>query len=778
VRPHDLDTLEFPRVLDTIAAFARSDAGREAVRALRPVPASDAEGTAAAVRRLDTTDELMAAAAEWGRLPIGDLPALAPVLAAAMPHGAVLEPRHLLDLRALLATATAAGSYLLRDAARFPALAAWGAELPDTSALAGALASTLDDTGQVRDDASPALAAARRVTRELRVTMEARLERLLRDPQMAEVVAEDYVTIRNGRFVVPIRIHALHAVPGVVQDRSQTGETIFLEPLFAVELNNRLLLARKDEEAEERRVRGELTALAREHAGPLGAVERTLAAVDALAAAAAFAERHACTRPEVVAAGVSLPAARHPLLAASGRPVVPVDILLPAERRGLAITGPNAGGKTVALKTLGLAAVMAHTGLFVPAAEPCRVPALEAILVDIGDEQSIDRDLSTFSAHVESLAGIARLARPGALVLLDEPGAGTDPIEGSALAVGLLTDLLERGPLVVFTSHFAQVKTFALAESALEVAAFDVDPETGAPRFRLSYHTVGQSLALPIARRHGLPARALAVAEQVLAGESRDLAEAISRLERSRAHLDQARGALAAERERLVAEREEAARLTDELRARKRKRWSEDLEESARWLRDLDARGRALLDELRQKPEPATLRRFVREVRDDVAARTAALAPEEAPGRRPPAPGDTVEVAGRGIRGELIEIEGERARIQRGGMRFEVPAAQLRVVGAAAPRERVAVQVERPEDATTELMLVGRRVRDAVAELEAFLDRAARAGLSEVRVVHGLGTGALRRALHEALAASPYCATFREAEPAAGGAGVTVVELA
>jgi DNA mismatch repair protein MutS2 len=771
VRAHDLETLEFPRVLQAIAALARSAAGRTAVLALRPLP-SPAEAGA----RLDAVGELLALDAEAGALPAADVPLLAPLLAAAAPVGATLEPRRLSEVRDLLAVARRVRAFLRRDPDRFPRLAAHADSLAELPELERALGRTLDERGQVRDDASPALAAARALTRELRAEMEARLERVVRDPTLDDVVAESYVTVRNGRFVVPIRVAAAGGFGGVVQDRSSSGETVFVEPLFAVELNNRILLATKDEETEERRVRTELTDLVRDATPVLEDLERALAAADALAATVAFAAAHRCSRPELDAPEISLLGARHPLLLATGRPVVPVDLHVPAERRGLAITGPNAGGKTVAMKTLGLCAVMAHAGLFVPAAEGSRLPRLSAVLVDIGDEQSIERDLSTFSAHAETLAGIAAAAGPGTLVLLDEPGAGTDPVEGAALAVGLLTDLLERGPLVVFTSHFPQVKTFALADTALDVAAFDVDPETGAPRFKLTYHSVGQSFALPIARRHGLPARTLETAERILAGESRDLARAVARLEESRAADEVRRVETERERERLAAARAEAEALAADLQERKRRRWAEDLEASRHFLRDLESRGRALLDELGRRPEPAALNAFVREAAADVDARAARLGPEAAPGRAP-AIGDTVEVVGRGIRGELVEVAGERARIRRGGLRFEVARDLLRVVPSPPPRERVAVKVDRPSVSEDEINLIGRRAREAVDALATFLDRAARTGLAQVRVVHGLGSGALRRAVHEFLSETPYCTGYRDAEPSAGGAGVTIAEL-
>src|SRR5262245_15400876 len=395
LRPRDLETLEFARVLEAIAAGARSEAGRQAVLALRPAPGPDE-----AEERLETLTELSAMVAEAGRRPVGDTPLLARALSAAAPEGAALEPGRLAEVRDVLSAATQVHVYLGRDPARWPLLAARADALPALLELDGALGAALDDAGRVRDDATPELATARAATRALRVEVEARLMRLVRDPAMTDVVAEQYVTVRNGRYVVPIRTAAAGSVEGVIQDRSGSGETVFVEPLFAIDLNNRLLLAARDEEAEERRLRMLLTTLVRTHAAELAALEAALAAVDALAAAAAFAATHACTRPALGAADVLLLAARHPLLLASGRPVVAVDLRVPGERQGLAITGPNAGGKTVALKTLGLCAVMAHTGLFVPAAAGSRLPCLEAVLVDVGDEQSIDRDLSTFTGHV------------------------------------------------------------------------------------------------------------------------------------------------------------------------------------------------------------------------------------------------------------------------------------------------------------------------------------------------------------------------------------------
>lgn len=777
MRPRDFETLELPRVLEAVAELARSEAGREQVRALRPAPTLEE-----AEARLDAAADLVALTRETGPLPTADVAPLSPALAMAAPAGAALESSRLMEVRDLLVVARNVRVFLRHDFDRFPLLCGLADGLPEVPEVEEALTSVLDERGAVREDASPGLKQARRATRELRGSLEARLLDVVRDPAHADVVGEQYVTIRNGRYVIPIRTAAAWTFEGVVQDRSQSDETVFVEPLFAVELNNRLLLAAKTEESEERRVRAELSSAVRAHAATLAELEHALAGVDALGAVAAFAARHGCTRPALGTHELALRAARHPLLLLSERTVVPVDLHLRPDQRGLGITGPNAGGKTVALKTLGIAALMARAGLLVPAGEGARLPWCDPILVDIGDEQSIEHDLSTFTGHADNLAEIARLATPGGLVLLDEPGAGTDPVEGAALAVGVLTDLLERGPLVVFTTHFPQVKTFALAEPALEVAAFAVEPATGAATYHLDYHAIGQSLALPIARRHGLPARALEVAERLLAGESRDVALAVERLEHSRRELEAARAASEAERQRLAASEADVAALRDDLRTRQRRRWAEDLEASRTFLRDLQTEGRAILDELRRRPEPGTLRRFVTAAATDVEARAATEVATPPPvASRLPVVGDTVEVVGRGIRGELLEIAGERARLLRGGLKFEVPAAQLRLVeGGAAPRSQPPVRVttEPASDETgAELNLIGKRAREALDLLEAFLDRALRVGLSEVRIVHGIGSGALRRAVHEFLGDSPYCSTYRDGDAATEGAGVTIAQL-
>ena len=709
-------------MLEAVAAHARSAAGRDAVRASRPTT-----DRAEAERRLQVTADLIALDAEAGRLPTADVPVLGPALADAAPHGAALESRRG-DPRRPRRRAPH-GGHLRRDPERFPALAALADTLIDLRELRTTLARTLDDSGQIREDASPALAAARATCRELRAQLENRLLTVVRDPGHADVVSDQYVTVRNGRYVVPIRSHAAWSFGGVVQDRSGSDETVFIEPLFAVEMNNRLLLASKTEEAEERRVRVELTDLVRLEADALATLETARALADAHAAVAAFGLEHRATRlRSAPTTSCCAPRAIRCSSSRTGRSCRSTSCYARASAgsRSRART-PAARRSRSDARALGAARA---DGCFCARGRGRPTPCFSAVLADIGDAQSIERDLSTFTAHATNLAAIATAAGAGGLVLLDEPGAGTDPVEGAALAVGVLTDLLERGPRIAFTTHFAQVKTYALSEPALEIAACDVDAETGAARYELVYHSVGQSFAIPIARRHGVPARAIDVAERLLAGESQDLARAIARLEATRRELERARDDAGVERRQPAAARTEAEALAADLRARQRRHWTDDLEESRRFLRDVERKGRARSSRSSDSgPSPPRSGRSCADGGRDRDPR--ADAPEAAPAT-PPKLGNTVEGRERWHPRRAVEIQGERAassgRTAVRGRAVPAPGRRRRTTA-----ERVAIHVAKPAEADHErgeINLVGQRVRaEAIDALATSLDRSVRPGL-------------------------------------------------
>jgi len=651
--------------------------------------------------------------------------------------------------------------------------------------LEAALVRTLDDGGGVLDRASDELASIRHTIRRLRDTLSSRLERLVGAHGMTDVVSDTYVTIRNNRFVVPVRAGAAAQIAGVVQDRSISGETLFVEPLFAVDLNNQLLMAVKEEEAIVHRVLADLTALVHAAHEDVARSFAALAEVDGLMARAKFARAYRCTQPTFSDGEIRLAEARHAGLLFTGRPVVPIDLHLPADKRVLVVTGPNTGGKTVAIKTLGLSALMAQSGLLIPAAEGARLPCFAGIFADVGDEQNIERDLSTFSAHVvnlrEILSAAEALSPPGPiLILLDEPGVGTDPDEGAALAVGITQHIARLGAHIALTTHYAPVKAFAIAEPSCVVAAVDFDVEALTPRYQLAYHSLGQSLALPIARRLGLPEPVLAAARAAQSERARVFNDALEQLEDSRRRFEHQHTALD-ERSATLAEREATAqRLLREMGERRRTAWADELRTAREFVRGVKAEGRALLAAVQEgTAKRGAIEQFVKE--QELAIATQAIATEHgntiaSVSLGPQRIGDTVELGDRGIRGELINVEGERAWVQRGALRFEVPVGQLRRVDSGPSVHPVRHAAPRP-DAASELNLIGMRSQEALVALDVFLDRAVQAGHASVRIIHGIGSGALRRAVHGYLAKSPYCSSYRSGESTEGGEGVTVVTL-
>ncbi len=777
MRARDLEILAFPSILDAIAALAVSAPGADACRALRP---SRERGQVESA--LDRQWSFFRLVEVSGPAPLASFPDIREALAVASHDGATLSGERLVEVRNVLRQAESLQRFLRGRVGEHPALRDLPARLQSFPELEHALSRALDDDGTVRDDASPRLAALRAELRELRQEIEERLERLVTAGTPSEGIADRYVTVRNNRFVIPIKAGAAGRVAGVVQDRSASGETLFVEPLFAIDLNNRLLLLRKEEEAEELRLLALLTAQIGAVRHELGASCQALAEIDRLAAGAGFAARFHCVRPVLAEQRVDLRRARHPELLIAGHPVTPVDIRIGDDKRALVVTGPNTGGKTVALKTLGLLVLLAHAGILVPAEEGSTVPFVRDVFTDLADDQSIERSLSTFSSHVVNLVDVLRSLRPPCLVLLDEPGSGTDPEEGSALAIALIGHLIGAGALVMAATHYTPVKVYALNEPQVELAAAEVDPHTFEPRYRLVYGSLGESLGLAMARRLALPDSLLAAAEARRSQPARELSSAIATLETTRHRLEDERSAVADERRILADLERERAQLLGELRERRRARWSADLEESRAFLRQLKEEGRAVLDIARRRaPDAASkLAAFVRHATEEIARRAEQAALPGGAEHQPPAVGEEAEVRGTSIRGQLVEVAGSVARIQRGTMTFEVPLDQLRrrpPTAQPSPPSRQSHRAAEHGEVATEIRLVGFRVREALDELARFLDRAQGHGVRSVRIVHGLGSGALKRAIAEYLAGSPYCTGFHDAEPNAGGAGVTIVDL-
>ncbi|HJU28893.1 MAG TPA: hypothetical protein VJ718_06970, partial [Candidatus Binataceae bacterium] len=613
--------MEFDKVTGLITALAVSEPGRRAAAELRP-----ATEPAEVRDRLRETAELLDLRAHSGSLPLDEFADQRAILLAVAPENAVLGGEALVTVRDFVVAARTAEAFMRSRVESRPHLAAIVQHLAAPKELADALLGALADDGGLLDDASPELKRLRTRLRDERAELETRLARSLNAQGMEPFVSDYVVTVRNRRFVLALKLNYAERLAGIVQDRSVSGETLFVEPMWAVELNNRLMMIERETEAEEYRLLMRLSAMVRGYLPELRMTFDAMVRLDALNARAIFAERYGCIEPEINDE-IQLVAARHPLLMTSGRPVVPIDLHIGAGQHGLVVSGPNTGGKTVALKTLGLLSLMAQAGILIPADEGARVRVFRSIFADIGDEQSIEASLSSFAAHIVNMTEVVRSLREPALVILDEPGAGTDPVEGAALAIGLMDYLAARDCVAAVATHSTAVKLHAYSRSDFDAAAVDFDPDRLAPLYRLKPHTIGQSYGLAVARRLGLPDEIVAAAEAALPSGSAELADALNRLEEERTRLKALMRRLNEREVGLAAREREALDAAEQARIRADAERDRVRGEGARLLDELRREGTAVIADLKTQSKS---RRDLSKMIADASAKIDTVAPRPA----------------------------------------------------------------------------------------------------------------------------------------------------
>lgn len=778
--------VEWEAVRALLVEHTRSPLGRERAATLEPLTELSVVRAA-----LELTTQARRALLEVGPPPLPDLPDPRPVFSRCAVPGSVLDGHELRVLADVLDAVEPLRRWGHAIGHLAPQVATPVATLPSCDDLHRQLRRCLTDDGGFQDEASPRLQRVRRELRERRQWLVEALERRLRAPEAARLFADRYVTVRHGRYVLPVRADALGRVPGLVHDRSQSGQTLFVEPADAVEANNALVQLRRDEEEEIARILEELTRAVRERLGELQVMVERLGELDLVVARAELAERMEATAPLVEERrGLEVRAARHPLLLAQhwaqpDRPVVPIDLVLTPEQPVLVITGPNAGGKTLVLKTLALLVLMAQSGCHIPAAPGARLPLVRRLYTLIGDEQSVAENLSTFSAFLKHVREILEQAEDRSLVLLDELGAGTDPDEGAALAQAILEALADRGALVLATTHLEPLKIFASSDHRARNASVEFDPVTLSPTFRLRYGYPGQSLALTMAARLGLDPALIVRARSYRSQQAARLSDLLGRLEeqtlaeREREaelarHAQEAATALAAAREAEVAARRRAGEILD--RARR---------EAAQMLAEIRRVVTAEWEQLKRAERSRRQLEAIRQRLSEAAAKVSGVG-EESPGPDVASaltPGARVTAVHLGFRGELVAVAGGTATVRSGAMTVRVPLQALRPEegpphpGPPGSTRRGGLRVPEKEHVPSELLLLGRTTEEARDLVEKYLDDAFMAGLATVRLVHGKGTGALRRAVRDLLAAHPLVASFRDGEPGEGGPGATVAAL-
>ena len=814
-----LQALEFDRVVAVVRSLALTPLGAAALERL--APETDPRKVAAA---LAATSEGVAYLEANGPFGLDAPPDLDRTVAALAVEGRLVEPQQLVGMARFLSSVDGVCAAFRQAAGGpWPTLEAVIAGAHSFQREVAAIRAAIDPEGEVLDDASPRLRTLRDRLRRQRNRLRGTLESYLRGRDTAKYLQDRVVTERDGRYVLVVRAEHRSAIPGIVHGSSGSGASLFLEPLSTVEINNDIVATEELESEEVHRILLGLANNLRRRALDL---QRTLAAAEALdviGARAGFSRLVAGVEPKLVSdARIELPAARHPLLIpavharsgdlprrdADSEPAgpAPVDLHITPPVGALIVTGPNTGGKTVALKTVGLLVLMAQAGLHVPAGAGAALPVLQSVFADIGDEQSIANSLSTFSGHITNIVAMQRDLSLPALVLLDEVGAGTDPVEGGALGAAIIDHFRRRGALVAATTHDDMLKSYASTTDGVACAGFGFDPETYAPTYRLAYGSPGRSLALEIAARLGVPGAIVDDARGRRSAREAQLAEHLARVERDLAAVAAEKRALDAGRRELEAQRaalqQDRQALDDkEKAARRRLRTGVEAEIKTaraaveRIVGDLRARADATVRPAgggtsgSGRPAVTTgttgeLRRTAVAALEQVRERSTAALPAPPEPAEPPAPatppaiGNRVRVRSLGLEGVLVAIHGANAEVEALGKRLRVPAANLaRVEGAAPTGGGVTVAVTANTEAPPELNVIGCRVDDALSRVEKYVDQALPGGSGPLRVIHGHGTGQLRRAIAGYLEDHPLVAKFEAAPPEHGGRGVTIIEL-
>ena len=788
-------TLELPAVLEMLSAKAVSEAAREKSRHI--MPATERQEV---LRLLDETDAARERLGLYGSPSFSGVKDVSEPLARA-DRGGMLNTRELLNIAGLLTAARRVYEYDAERKGEATAIDRFFSALHTNKYLEDRIHGAILDEETIADTASAELTDIRRKMRIAASKGRQILQKIISSPSYAKVLQEALITQRDGRFVVPVKAECKGSLPGLVHDISSSGATLFVEPMGVVQANNELKELEAREEKEIERILRELSAQCADAMEYILLDYDMLVHLDMIFARAQLSYTMNASRPEVVRRGaISLKRARHPLL--DQAKAVPVTVELGGDYDTLVITGPNTGGKTVTLKTLGLLCLMAQCGLHIPADSGSTVRVFDRILADVGDEQSIEQSLSTFSAHMSNTVEILRQADDDSLILFDELGAGTDPVEGAALAIAIIQHARSKGALIAATTHYAELKTFAMTTAGVENASCEFDVQTLRPTYRLLVGIPGKSNAFAISRRLGLDESVIADAKAQMDSESLRFEDVLAQLEEKRQRLEKAQ----TEANRLWQQREEDARkariFREQMEKAKENARAKGEAEAKRIVREAQQKTEeifAQLEELRKQQTRAANFQQVNDakaaIRHDLKEAEAVLhsrdqEPEAPAPSRPIAVGDLVELAGVKTAATVLNVNGDGSMLlQAGKMKMTVKAGQVRLLesaeeiekrkkqATAAQRKNVSPQIQLAARAASELDIRGMETLEAESVVENYIDAAVMAKLGTVTIIHGKGTGALRKAVHEMLKRNRAVKSFRLGRYGEGEAGVTVVEL-
>ncbi len=773
MRDIDIRSLEFDKFLQLLAQFSVNEKTREKVLNLKPY--LDEESVKKANAESKAFIDILY---KEGYFPLSEYPVIDKSLKLLTIEESILSPKELLDIATILNITRNVKNFLSKHIKDYEPLDKYYKSLFPSRETERIIKESIDSSGMIKDSASRELASIRKSIRDVENKIHSILDNIINSPKYQDIIQERIITIRKERYVIPVKQNFTSKIQGIIHDRSSSGQTIYLEPINVVELNNKLSDLKIREHIEIRKILKFLTDIVRNRLNGLRQSYESIIKLDFLYTIGKFAKKFNCTFPEI-SKSVELINVKHPIFLLKEKPFKPINILIPEDKKGLVLTGSNTGGKTVALKTAGLNAFLFQSGMPIPADEGSKLPVFSGIYADIGDMQSIEHNLSTYSAHIKNIKDILERIDNKSIVLLDELIPGTDPDEGSAIGIGILEKIKEIGAYAIITTHFKQIKLYVLSDEYFEVASVGFDKEKLTPTYTIHYKSLGQSMAFYIAEKLGFSKDILERAKKYLDSSTLELNKAIEKLEVYKTEYEKEKDAVQKLRKELEIEKSKYEKLVKELEEYKKQKWKEAVKDIDNYIKQVREEGYKVIEELKFKGKGKKLEKFLTTKREELGKLKDKMEDEELYEINI---GDKVKLKGKGSIGEVISVREDKANVNFKGLKVWVKLKDLEKieekVGIKQDKKiKISIKRERGERVKPEINLIGKTREEALKELENFLDKAILEGYSTVRIIHGYGSGVLRKAVREYLDRLPYKVEYEDAPYSEGGLGATIVHI-
>ncbi|RMD45324.1 MAG: endonuclease MutS2 [Aquificota bacterium] len=764
-----LNLLEYDKLLDRLSKLTLNEKTKKLI--YKTKPSSEPKEVSKKNKEIDQFIQIFS---REGYFPLNEYPDITEALNLLSIEESVLSPKDLLNITSVLLISRQIKNFLVESVRDKDLLLPLYKNLFSSRETEKIINDSIDPSGMVKDSASRDLRAIRTGIKEVEHKIIGILENMVNSYKYSDVIQEKLVTVRKGRYVIPVKQNFSSKIKGIIHDRSSSGQTIYLEPVNVVELNNKLSDLKIREHIEVRKILKFLTDILRKKIVQIRKTFDAIVYFDYLYTKAKFAKEFKCSIPEI-SQEVHLIQAKHPIFLLDKKEFKPLDIKIGDENKGLVITGPNTGGKTVFLKTLGLISLMFQSGIPVPVSEGSKIPVFDGVFVDIGDMQSIEENLSTYSAHIENIKKILSNVSEKSLVLLDELIPGTDPDEGAAIGIGILKKLKEKKAYTVVTTHFRQIKIYALSDSYFEVASVGFDKKKLSPTYTVHYHSVGESMAFYIAEKLGFDSSVLEEAKKYLSETSIELNKAIRTLEEYKTRYEKEHEELIKLKLELSSEKEKYEKLTKELEEYKKEKWKKAVKEADEYISKLREEGYRILKEVKESKSGKELEKFIKEKRNSIG--DFILEDED---KKEINIGDIVKLKGKGMKGEVISVRENKANVNFNGIKMWVRISDLeKVEDERKERKEIKFNIKKQTHKIQkpEVNLIGLTKEEAIRKLSDFLDKAILEGFSTIRIIHGYGSGILRKAVRDYLDTVPYKIKYEDAPYHEGGMGVTIAHI-